>query len=205
VTSIWWERPSCARDLDTRASLLSADERVRIERLHRASDRANAVAAWTLVRLTLGAASGTDPRRLCFERACETCGRVGHGKPRLCAGDGSWHFSLSHSGDLVVVAVSPLGPLGVDVESTSRVIDELQSLVQHPSEPQTSGVELLRVWTRKEAVLKATGEGLARAMSDLDLGAPRLGFALYDLACPSGYVGAVATLDGPPEVSPWRC
>lgn len=154
------------------------------------------------MRRTLGQLTGADPAALRFERHCARCGTAEHGKPALVA-DAAPRFSLSHAGDRVVLAVCPDRPVGVDVESADRAIDELRRLVLHPDEPPATGLDLLWVWTRKEALLKATGEGLARPMTAVDLGAHDLGvggqpFTVHDLATDSGYVAAVATLDGPP-------
>lgn len=204
MTNIWWEQPSDINDLSARASLLSADERERIRHLRRASDRANAIAAWSLVRLKLGEACQSDPRFLRFERKCPACGLSDHGKPRLANPREEWHFSLSHSAEKVVVAISPTGPVGVDVEAASRSIDDIQGAIQHPSEPPCSGIDLLRVWTRKEAFLKATGEGLRRPMAEVNLAEEASGFRVYDLECDEGYVGAVTTIDGPPDGEPTR-
>jgi 4'-phosphopantetheinyl transferase len=187
-----WEQPSSIPDLEGRRALLSQEERDRVARLHRGIDRANAVAAWSLVRLMLSMECGIDPRRLRFERTCFTCGRPGHGKPRVSGMDCRWHFSLSHAEDRVVVALSSVGPVGVDVESTRSEIDDLAALVLHASEPPVAGEDLLRVWTRKEALLKATGEGLARPMSHIDLTTEAPRFLVRDIACGDGYVCSVA-------------
>src|SRR6185503_15339055 len=103
-----------------------------------------------------------------FDRSCEHCRHPGHGRPRLVA-DGP-HFSISHSADRVLLALCDTAPVGADVESTGRDIDRLRRLILHPAEAaRPAGPDLLRVWVRKEAVLKATGRGLALAMAGVDL------------------------------------
>jgi 4'-phosphopantetheinyl transferase len=103
--------------------------------------------------------------------------------------------------------------VGVDVELVDpRVhVDEMARLVL--AEPERGGPPLdrdgfYRVWTRKEALLKATGDGLRTAMSALVLsplaypGRPGLRARLVDLAAGDGYAAAVAVLTDAP-VS-WR-
>ena len=79
------------------------------------------------------------------------------------------HVSLAHAGDRVVVAATDLGPVGVDVEldscaefagfdAVSLAESERQELAALPSVHRMTG--RTQMWVRKEAVLKATGDGL---------------------------------------------
>ncbi len=118
--------------------------------------------------------------------------RAAHGKPYLV--DSPLRFSLSHSGDLALVAVAREVDLGVDVEriAPNRDVialarrffppDEAAAVVRDPS-------AFYRLWTRREAYLKATGLGIQGLgfpippdyfLADLDL-APAYAAAL---ACP---------------------
>ncbi len=150
--------------------LLDADERGRLARFRRAADRARYLAAHALVRLLL-TEGRTAAATLRFDRSCR-CGEP-HGKPVLPGGPG---FSLTHAGDLVGVAVWPGGAVGLDVEQVRDVAD-LASLTVHvhsPAELARGGepdrAAFFRTWTRKEALLKATGDGLAAPMSAITLG-----------------------------------
>ena len=87
------------------------------------------------------------------------------GKPG-CAG---LAFSAAHSASRAVVAVAPEGPLGVDIERLRPLdLDLLARRVLAPREralldslgEDERGVALIRLWTAKEAVLKAEGTGL---------------------------------------------
>lgn len=118
-------------------------------------------------------------------------------------------MSISHSAERVAVAVAS-APVGVDVEQLIELdIGPLVDTVLHPDE--RSGIEdadgFLTVWTRKEAVLKALGEGLRRPMTEVRVSGPEqpavlLGIAgrsditadLRDLCPGAGYVGALALL-----------
>ncbi|MDW5416257.1 4'-phosphopantetheinyl transferase superfamily protein [Iodobacter sp. CM08] len=94
------------------------------------------------------------------------------GKPWLRQG---LQFSLSHSGGLALIALQPDVPLGVDIELSSKDTDiswfsecwspaELKRM-QQPLSPE----QALRLWVRKEAVLKALGRGLSLPMSQVVL------------------------------------
>ena len=92
-----------------------------------------------------------------------------HGKPQLAAAAGL-DFNLSHSGDLLVLVLSTQGPVGVDVESLERQlnVERLAKRFCHSAEQAwLDGVQpahrhrmFLEFWVRKEAVLKARGDGV---------------------------------------------
>lgn len=81
------------------------------------------------------------------EHRCRHCGSTQHGQPE-------GNVSLSHAGGLTLAVLAD-GPVGIDHEPLEA--DAPWEVVAHPSD---SG-DALRLWVRKEAVLKATGLGLA--------------------------------------------
>ncbi|AKA18306.1 4'-phosphopantetheinyl transferase superfamily protein [Aeromonas hydrophila] len=95
-----------------------------------------------------------------------------HGKPTLR--DGRWQFNLSHSGDWLAIALCAAGPLGVDIEMGQRrrqilplarrfyAQSEYEWLLALPEAEQESA--FYRLWSRKEAVLKAHGAGIAAGL-----------------------------------------
>lgn len=83
------------------------------------------------------------------EHRCLTCGATDHGQPFT---DGR-PLSISKAGGLVLAAIAD-GPVGIDHEPSGS--DVQREVVAHPSETD----DTLRLWVRKEAVLKATGLGL---------------------------------------------
>ena len=85
-----------------------------------------------------------------FGHRCLTCGSTEHGQP-FAGGVGG--LSLSRAGGLVLAAIAD-GPVGIDHEPIGSEVP--REVVAHPSE---SG-DALRLWVRKEAILKATGLGL---------------------------------------------
>jgi 4'-phosphopantetheinyl transferase len=138
------------------AALLDAAERSRLARFATAELRRRfAARRWALRRL-LAAARAIPPAQVAL--AVEPGGR-----PRWADGGGPW-FSASHRGDVALVAISD-EPVGVDVEAARTPMDPLPVdgfaaderawLAAHPGQGP-----FLRLWTAKEAYLKARGVGL---------------------------------------------
>jgi len=153
---VWWARPLSAAPADALAELLDPGERGRRSGFRRDADRDRFTVAAGLLRLVGGAHLGVEPERLAITRACPDCDRP-HGRPVLPA-DG-WECSVSHSGDRVAVAIGRTGPLGVDVEEAAARDTDLRGMVLAADE-RAAPDDLVTYWVRKEAVLKATGEGL---------------------------------------------
>ena len=99
-----------------------------------------------------------------------------HGKPYLAGHP--LHFNLSHSESLAILIVSESGPVGIDIEPTSRA-PTLLGCEEHfchpgeifrlPAEPAARAAELLRIWTAKEAVLKALGTGMSQPPQEIEV------------------------------------
>jgi 4'-phosphopantetheinyl transferase len=116
---------------------------------------------------------------------------------------------VSHSGDLVVVAVTAAGPVGVDVELVGgNPIPHLLTSVCSSMEQAyvLTPKDFFTYWVRKEAILKATGEGMRREMTDVVVTRPDSPPCLLSIEggetpmCSmtsitvDGYTGAVAVL-----------
>lgn len=165
--TVWFAAPIDPDTAPGLVELLDPLEVGRLGKFRRAEDRGLYLAAHALTRLALAHELDADPAALVFDRTCR-CGEQ-HGKPVLV--DGGPAFSLSHSGSFVAVAVSP-GVVGVDVER-GRTLTDLDAMAQHscaPGETVRTPEEFFRLWTRKEALLKLTGDGLSAPMSDIALG-----------------------------------
>jgi 4'-phosphopantetheinyl transferase len=200
VIVVWWARPVAPADAPGLVALLDDHERDRLDRFRRPADRARYLAAHALARLVLADTVGAPASALVFDRTCR-CGAQ-HGKPVLPGGPG---FSMTHAGDLVGVAVHPGGAVGLDVEQV-RDLSDLAAMVAHVCSPQETAPDVdafFTLWTRKEALLKAVGTGLATPMSAITLGpegvlgwtgedAPRDPLWLRDLHPATGYLAAVA-------------
>ncbi|MFF4870424.1 4'-phosphopantetheinyl transferase family protein [Streptomyces sp. NPDC090109] len=212
---VWWADPATVTD-DCLA-LLDEAERERIPLLRRTEDRDRFVAGRALLRTAAAGYLGLPPGRVEVVARCPDCSR-NHGKPEL-PGTGL-QVSVSHSGARVAVAVTRAGPVGIDVEEISASVtpSELLPHVVGPAEPRTPAHATVsgfhRMWTRKEAVLKATGQGLRVPLSEVGVSAPEedprvlfLGgpaarpaedFVLEDLDAGAGCAAAAAVIGGGP-------
>jgi 4'-phosphopantetheinyl transferase len=191
--------------------MLDSPERARAQRYRLAADRDRFVLGAVLLRTAAAHHLGVRPADVSVDRTCSWC-ESQHGRPML-AGSGL-HASVSHSGEVVAVAITGAGPVGVDVEA-DRVIDfsAVTESVCTPAERAcvTGLRDFYTYWTRKEAVLKATGDGLRRPMTELSMtppGGPPVLLALgsdtapacrmADISAGDGYHAAVAVLTAQP-------
>jgi 4'-phosphopantetheinyl transferase len=178
-----------ARLRDLRAehhALVDEQERARAQRYRLAADRDRFLLGAVLLRTSAGPRLNARPAEVAVDRTCSRCGAQ-HGRP-LLPGTGL-HVSVSHSGELVAVALTSSGLVGVDVEAV-RTIDfaAIARAVCTPAERLhvRAEADFFTVWTRKEAVLKATGEGLSRSMTSVHVTPPGSAPALLGLGDPAG-------------------
>jgi len=157
--------------LSTLARSLSASERNRADRFRFEQHRRRFMAGRGFVRNVLALYLAEDPGCLEFRYGA-------FGKPALAAGPmgpvANLHFNLAHSEDLALLAVSRAGPLGIDLERI-RVLDDAEELVArffcpaefalfHSLPTHLKCAAFFNLWTRKEAWLKATGEGIGHSL-----------------------------------------
>lgn len=155
-------------------TLLASDERARAERFHFERDRRRFTVARGVLRTLLGRYLGTDPRAVAF-------GYESHGKPVLAdpfAAHGL-RFNVSHSGEMALFAFARGREVGVDVEEVRRMEDGLDIAVRFFSEAEVAAFRALpeeirddaffNCWTRKEAYIKAVGEGLSFPLHVFDV------------------------------------
>jgi 4'-phosphopantetheinyl transferase len=200
-----WLCPLCEAPPDTDLTVLDHDERERAARFVHEVHRRRHLAAHVAVRLLLSRVTGERAERLQFAAD-------GNGKPQLVHPAG-WHHNLSHSEEWAVVGAQRAAPMGVDVEALRSVEDAMALARRHYTPAERAAVEqavderardaaFLRVWTRKEACLKAVGLGLRLAPSSFEAGAG-VGVAVTHLKTPAG-VAAVEVqsvqADGRPVV-----
>jgi 4'-phosphopantetheinyl transferase len=189
---------------DGHLDLLDDHERDRLTRLQGQADRDRFVLGAAVLRGLVARLEGTEPHLVGLDRTCPRCGAQ-HG-PVSTPGR-PWHCSVSHSGSFAVAAVvasAAAATVGVDVETgTPADWEQLLRTVLAPGEDApVDAAGFVRTWARKEAVVKATREGLARPMSSFDLAAPPDGLRLVDLDVPAldGTGAAAVAVDGPARV-----
>ncbi|MBB1245324.1 4'-phosphopantetheinyl transferase superfamily protein [Streptomyces durbertensis] len=203
---VWLVRPTRhTAELPRVSDLLSDAERRRADAFRADADRVLYTGAHVALRLLLGARLDVPPTKIELVREPCPCCDEPHGRPAL-AGGGGPHFSLSHSGDLALIALAPT-PVGADVERLprARTVDEVAGSL-HPREAKELAglptaerpVAFARTWARKEAYLKGIGTGLGRSL-DLDYvgsgptpAAGPDGWRLADVPVDEGYAAAVA-------------
>ncbi len=161
----WLEQPTIRLRLLYR--LLSVDERHRAGRFRFDLDRNRFIARRGLLRVILGRYLDLKPASIRF-------GYGPNGKPFLedaCNRD-ELTFNLSHSKELAIYAITRKRKIGVDVErlrpipESDRIVADLySSTARRPDQPAEA---FLNWWTRHEAYLKASGNGLGRPMDLTD-------------------------------------
>lgn len=165
-----------AASLDDQASTLAdrwfdKDERQRHDAFRFDQDRHLFLASHLLMRRILGHYAETSPERLEFVRN-------EFGKPALTS-HSSIQFSLSHSGHLALLAISRGIPLGADIEvaNTTQHLDEtILRFFSQTEQDQFQRLEpsekhrcLFELWTLKESVVKATGQGLSLGLDQFSI------------------------------------
>jgi 4'-phosphopantetheinyl transferase len=146
--------------LDALANLLTTAERARADRYRFADDRRRSIVARAATRHFLGRYLNAEASALIIEEG-------EFGKPFLRGR--AIEFNASHSGDLVAVAFSRETAVGVDVERRRQLTDALAlarryfsaeevAIVEHAAE---AGDAFFAIWTAKEAIVKASGKGIA--------------------------------------------
>jgi 4'-phosphopantetheinyl transferase len=146
--------------------LLSPDESMRAEQFHFEQDRKRFIACHGILRTILGRYLNVDPNRLQF------CNGK-NGKPALAHefDNGSIHFNLSHSNEIVLYGFARDQQMGVDIERirnisemdqiTKRFFSKTENEILRNLPDNQKKEAFFNCWTRKEAFIKAIGEGLS--------------------------------------------
>lgn len=152
-------------DLERDRALLSPDERRRADRYRFPVHARRFVAGRASLRRILGAYLETDPGGIVFAYGPD-------GKPRLAEPEARLRFNVAHSADVALVAVAERREVGVDLERVRRGIPHRRLAKRFFSPPEVAALEafatpfheaaFFATWARKEAYVKARGEGLAR-------------------------------------------
>ena len=179
---VWRASLDQPQDLFARLThLLSAEERTRAGRFHFEVDRKRCILARGVLRLLLGDCLGTPAERLQFRYS--EFGKPSLAQPSFVQLGHELHppveFNVSHSGDLVLIALSRGRTLGVDIErmrmdvATEEIatrffsVNECRDLATVA--PDLRCAAFFACWTRKEAYLKARGDGLSLPLEQFDV------------------------------------
>ena len=201
-----------AEALEECAVLLDTEERSRVLSMMDVRNRRRFTAAHGAIRVILARYLGLPAGLIRWRRGP-------HGKPELAGGGHGLQVNLSHSGELAALAVSRRRAVGVDVQQLSpldaagiaaRYFPEAEArFVASAATPTARLHRFVRLWTRKEACVKASGarlaEGLGLPVDGRGRGAGRGmiavrggegtlpgSFLVCDVEVPNGYRAAVA-------------
>ena len=170
---IWKVRLDDADFAGSQAAVLSPDEIARADRFHFEKDRLRFTRCRSALRSLLARYIAIPSNEIDFEY-------LTGGKPQLATGKnpGSVQFNVSHSADIALIAVSA-HRLGVDIEKIRNDFDTNALSERFFSLGERAGLQSLPVhlrvagfyacWTRKEAFLKATGNGISFPLTDFSV------------------------------------
>lgn len=202
--------------------LLSPDEKMRAAKFRFPEDLRNFIAARGILRLLLGKYLERNPAAISFHYSK-------YGKPGI-ANENSLQFNITHSQNIALFAFTKKIAIGIDVELVNPDIEakdiaknffsinEIRSLLALPEEQQALG--FFNCWTRKEAFIKAVGEGLSFPLDKFEVSmepdkpAKLLAthwepeavskWSLYSLSPAADFVGCLAIEGLPSEVKFWN-
>jgi 4'-phosphopantetheinyl transferase len=220
---IW--RTSLDRPAADYAILLSSDERVRAERFRFDQERRRFIVGRGTLRIILGRYLNTPPEKIKFEYHA-------HGKPSLSDGllKPELRFNLSHSEEIALLAVTQNREVGIDLETLRPNVDVVNLTNQFFSTSESAELAALPSgkkldsffsgWTRKEAYLKARGEGMTYPLDqfsvsmDCDQPAKLLDakddprelsrWSFHTLAPAPGYIGALVVEGHDWHLAQWQ-
>jgi 4'-phosphopantetheinyl transferase len=179
-----------SREVRSLQASLSSFEAQRAKRFRFERHRRRFIVSRGRLRQQLGARLGVRPEAV--ELAYGT-----NGKPGLK--HNGWHFNVSHCDDVALFAFSKTSEIGVDVEAIRPIheADAIAAQVFSPFERREMSTPLgfLRCWTRKEALVKALGEGLSMPLERFDI-AHAPGWRLHSFFPLPGFIAAVACHHG---------
>jgi 4'-phosphopantetheinyl transferase len=171
---VWRVRTDGPKGTHSDLDILHKDEIVRAERFRFEKDRYRFTRCRSALRRLLAAYLEISPAEILFEYGAR-------GKPRLALRQNphALQFNVSHSGELALIAIGSEQSIGVDIERIRTEIDTKSLAERFFSVHERSGLEVLPVhlrttgfyacWTRKEAFLKATGDGLSFPLANFSV------------------------------------
>ena len=169
---VWRAELTLTSDSSGLVDILSPAELDRANRFYFDKDRRRFIAAHAALRIILSYYQPTLPEQIRY-RSGE------YGKPALAYPQTSLEFNISHAYELLVVAITAGSAVGVDLEHI-RPLDDFEAIAQRTfsvsenealrAVPETQRLEsFFRCWTRKEAFIKAIGQGLSYPLDQFNV------------------------------------
>jgi 4'-phosphopantetheinyl transferase len=176
--------------------ILAEDEKARADRFIFARDRNHFILARGALREILSRYLGIAPREIRFIYSP-------YGKPALADAAGDLKFNVSHSHEVALYAIARGCEVGLDVEYVrddfasmeiaERFFSRAEVTALRAIEPDSRTLAFFNCWTRKEAYIKARGEGLSHPLEQ------------FAVSCAPGQPAAILSSENDPqEVSRWR-
>jgi len=188
VTLWWCDLDAIASGTEPIDALLAPAERTRAARFGNETLRGRWIAGRGALRTALGLALGLPPAEVDIRRGAR-------GRPELASPVGAPDFNISHTNGVAVIGIARGARIGIDVERSDRAVgaDRLARKFLAPAEQaalagladEERRARFLKYWTCKEAMSKATGDGLIAPFARLCVDLQRL-----------------QLLDGPPPYTP---
>ncbi|MEN4099902.1 MAG: 4'-phosphopantetheinyl transferase superfamily protein [Anaerolineaceae bacterium] len=210
-------------DIQKLSGLLTADEVIRANRFVYPTYRDYFIAGRAQLRRILSRYVRQSPEKIVFDYN-------EHGKPSLASAHNPVQFNIAHSHTIALVAINENKRIGVDLERVRTDIDytqiaqqffspgELKCLLALPHEQQLDA--FYACWTRKEALIKARGIGLAIPLDQFEVSLtpnspPQLlrtginminlqDWSLYELRPGTGYIAALAVQEQDWKIDCWQ-
>ncbi|HIK29072.1 MAG TPA: 4'-phosphopantetheinyl transferase superfamily protein [Oscillatoriaceae cyanobacterium M7585_C2015_266] len=205
------------------AAVLSEDELQRAEGFYLDRDRHRFIVGRGILRTILARYLNKEAREIKFCYGCR-------GKPALANSNKQLYFNVSHSGGIALYAIAHKREVGIDIEQIREMPDAVAIATQFFSERENAALYALpaeqrlqaffHAWTRKEAYLKAKGDGLAQPLNSVEVslapgepaqllridGSPAAAsrWALADINPAPGFAAALATEAGNFSLAYWQ-
>ena len=189
VSLVWFDFADLQSHINTFQAFLCKEEKARCEKFYNQELKNNYTITRGLLRLLIGEIIDIDPGSVTFFYN-------DHGKPLLKAEGITLHFNVSHSFQKVAYAFSYDGLVGVDIEyqkplrdvaGLAKVICTDEEYVFLDNLPMEEKEHFFyKIWTGKEAFIKAVGKGLSYPMTEVEvISKGSINPCLYDNDSPS--------------------
>lgn len=184
-------------------NILSLDECSKADRFYFERDRNHFIVARAMLRKILARYLDVSPSEIIFNY--QKYGKPELNESLLNLNPSKLHnlrFNLSHSGELAICGITLEREIGVDIEHLARIVKDFEQIAERFFSPREAAefrllpqvdksLAFFRCWTRKEAYIKAIGQGLSFPLDK------------FDVTFTSNVARLLRVVDHPKEVARW--